>query len=166
MKTKLFSKKQQGFTLIEILVVVALIAILAAITFVAINPARIFRDTRNSTRKSDVSAMLNAISTYLTKDPNTIATLETAAGTTLAVCDDATTPFKNIGSGTNNVNLAAALVPTYIGSMPKDPSGGTDADTGYDICKVQNAGVDTGSITIQAPNSVNDGLSPAIKLTR
>ena len=36
--------KRGGFTLIEILVVVAIIAILAAIVIIAINPAKRFRD--------------------------------------------------------------------------------------------------------------------------
>ena len=49
-----FNKK--GFTLIEILVVIGIIAILAAIVVVAVNPARQFAEARNSQRQSNVES--------------------------------------------------------------------------------------------------------------
>ncbi len=52
---------EEGFTLIEILVVMGLIAILAGVVLVAINPARHFAQARNTTRTSDVAAILNAV---------------------------------------------------------------------------------------------------------
>jgi len=65
METKIESKKQvreqEGFTLIEILVVIGMIALLAAIVIVAINPARQFAQGRNTQRTSNVNTILNAI---------------------------------------------------------------------------------------------------------
>ena len=57
-------KKLEAFSLIEILIVVALMIILATITIIAINPAKNFQDTRNAQRSSDVSAILNAVTQY------------------------------------------------------------------------------------------------------
>ena len=51
----------RGFTLIEILVVIGLIAILAAIVLIAINPGRQFAQARNSQRESNVNTILNAV---------------------------------------------------------------------------------------------------------
>ena len=116
-------KAQKGFTLIEILVVIGIIAILAAIVIVAINPARQFAQARNSQRVSNVNAILNAIGQNIA-DNKGIFTCP-GIGTAIGV---ATT---TIGTAVGNSNLQC-LVPTYIPSdVPMDPKVGTAADTGY-----------------------------------
>jgi prepilin-type N-terminal cleavage/methylation domain-containing protein len=132
-----------GFTLIEILVVVALIAILAAITIIAINPAKNFADTRNAQRSSDVTTILNAVTQYTSEEGNALGDLGT-----IPLCT--ATPAQ-IGSGSGNVNLSTTLVDEYIVAVPKDPSGGTDAATGYTICQTSG-----GRVQVNAPSAEND----------
>ena len=53
--------KKSGFTLLEILLVVGIIAILAGIVIVAINPAKQLATVRNTERKSDIKQINNAL---------------------------------------------------------------------------------------------------------
>lgn len=130
-------KLTAGFTLMELLVVIGVIAILASIVVVALNPSRQFAQARNTQRESDVATILNAVGQNIADNKGTF----TCVGVTI----DGTA--SNIGSGSGFKNLTSCLVPTYIPSaIPFDPDGGTAADTKYTIA------VDTlGRFTICAP---------------
>ncbi len=119
-------KSKKGFTLVEILVVVGLIAILATITIVAINPGKNYRDTRNLKRRAHLSEILSATTQFISEEGNSVAGLGS-----IPACTG--TPAA-IGTGAGNVNLAAVLVDEYIPEIPTDPQGGTQEDTGYEIC--------------------------------
>ena len=135
-------KTYKGFSLIEILVVVALIVILATITIVAINPGKNFRDTRNAQRSADVNALLSAVTQYTTD------------GKVLPAGISECTAVWSAGSsiGTEGINLAPLLAggtdgTDYMVSIPTDPSEGTAANTGYVICTIGTR------VQIAAPNA-------------
>jgi prepilin-type N-terminal cleavage/methylation domain-containing protein len=112
--------KNKGFTLIEILVVIGIIAILATIVIIAINPARQFAQARNTQRVSNVNTILNGLGQNLADNKGVSTCTGISAATTTI--------------GTSFTNLATCLVPTYIpSSIPTDPTGGTVLDTGYEI---------------------------------
>lgn len=127
-------KTKKGFTLIEILVVIALIAILAAVTIVALNPGKAFQDARNSTRSSDVNAILNAITQYTSEQGNSLGGLgitATCGGT------PASQTILDAGTAGSGQVLLSALVPTYVAALPTDPSIATPSSsdsTGYTVC--------------------------------
>ncbi len=142
-KTPLHKRKVVGgFTLVEILVVVALIAILAAITIIAINPAKNFADARNTTRSSDVTTILNAVTQYTSEVGNQLTDLGT-----IPLCS--ATPA-TIGSGAGNLDLGATLVPEFVVAIPQDPQSGTPENTGYRICLTAS-----NRVQVDAPSAEN-----------
>ena len=153
-KVLMATKKQAGFTLIEVLIVIGLIAILAAIVIVAINPNRQFAQARNTQRTSDVNAILNATYQYAVDNagaiPSTITTTVTPVCRTGGVC--AGPPVL--------IDLAVlTTLERYLVSMPIDPSGTVNVNsTGYTIVKTAN-----GRITVAAPQAE---LSVTISVTR
>ncbi|OGY23414.1 MAG: hypothetical protein A2172_04260 [Candidatus Woykebacteria bacterium RBG_13_40_15] len=78
---KKFLKKQKGFTLVELLIVIAIIAILVVIVIIAINPIERLNDARDRTAASNVRATGTLIATCVTQ-------ALAQPGGSIADCDD------------------------------------------------------------------------------
>jgi len=90
MKIKTPSKNQGGFTLIELLVVIGILAILLAITLIALNPSQHFQNTRNAQRQSDVAAVLDGVYEYEAANKGTLPPSVSALDTTANLATFAT----------------------------------------------------------------------------
>ncbi len=164
MKTTAHNKK--GFTLIELLVVMGILAVLLAITLIAINPARQFAQANNAKRSNDVLQILNAVHEYAADHAGT---LPGAGGLTAAACPTATPCEITDTVGAGNINLCSDISTNYLPSLPQDPSsnGGanitscTGYDTGYKI------GVDAANrITVSAPTTQIPPATAIISVNR
>lgn len=155
MNKNLKQAKKKGFTLIEILVVIGIIAVLAAVVLIAINPARQFALARNSQRQSNVSAILNAIGQNIAENKGLFN-----CSTSLP---SATSTIKSGGVG----DIASCLVPTYVPALPLDPNSSpaafynssTDYNTQYTVVQTPE-----GRVTVAAPHT--ELSSTTISITR
>lgn len=164
-----FVEGQKGFTLIEILVVIGIIAILAAVVLIAINPARQFAQARNSQRTSNVNAILNAIGQNMADNKGLIK-----CGSNDAQKVDEYLPTNEDPYDIKNPdgkNLRDCIVPQYMSEISVDPEKEGDAinedladgsyDTGYEIERVGSR------ITVRAPlTGLTDEEVAIIEVTR
>jgi type IV pilus assembly protein PilA len=144
-------KKQKGFTLIEILLVIGIIAVLATVVIVALDPAKRFADARDSRRLSDIQSILSAVQQYIVDNegalPNGLDTEQRQIGTAAGGC--------SLSASHCSVNPDYCLDLTtplarYLKSLPYDPSNGSSSVTHYAIA------VDTNNIvTVTACDSTD-----------
>lgn len=102
---------RKGFTLIELLVVIGILAVLLAITLIAINPARQFAQANNTKRSSDVNAILNAIGQFAADNRGTLPTGIDATVRTIS----------NDAGIASRVDICSSLVTQYMAALPVDP---------------------------------------------
>jgi prepilin-type N-terminal cleavage/methylation domain-containing protein len=117
---------KKGFTLVELLVVIAILAILAAVVVVVLNPAELLAQARDSQRISDLGQVSSAIAFFLS-DVSNITTymsngpFSTATGT----CGFGTCTVRNVyavdQSGWVAVNFNQISVGSPLSVLPRDP---------------------------------------------
>ncbi len=115
----------KGFTLVELLVVIAIIAILAAVVVLIINPLELTRRGRDAARLTDLANLQNAI--------NVAVQESTGSGTVAVLCKGSSYPCNGSsatgtrtsdGTGWVKADLSAqksVSVPT----LPVDPTNST-----------------------------------------
>lgn len=123
MQTK--SNSLNGFTLLEILVAMGLVAVLAGVTVAAINPGRQFALARNTQRKTDLAAIVSAITQNMVEHQGKFECSKQLPEN-----------YDKIAS--SNLNIRECLVPNYLSEIPVDPESGEEYkdntyNTNYEI---------------------------------
>lgn len=137
---KTVSQKTQGFTLLEILLVVAAIGILAGIVILAINPNKQLGQTRNAQRQTDVTTILNAVYQYSLDNDGTLPTAITTSAQEICKTGGTCTGLADLGVLTTNEE--------YLTAIPTDPTGSSTNGAGYEILKTAN-----NRVTVSAPDA-------------
>ena len=144
MSYDLSQKSQKGFTLVEIILVIAILAILGGVVIMAINPSRQFVVARDAERRSEVFAIVNALHQYARDHESSFP--EDITTTELEICRTASQSCEgkqNLSSLTDNE--------AYLVTVPVDPvceqeaSDCEESATGYVLSIT-----DTGRIRVAA----------------
>lgn len=139
------TSRHSGFTLIEVLIVIGLIAILAGVALVAINPARQFAQARNTQRVSNVHAILSAVGARYA-DTQGVFDEDSACA---PIPSDS---YHTIGNSIpQEYDLRPCLVPMYLPEMPVDPV------TGENTCTTTTCMNESYSADYQIHQDTNSG---------
>lgn len=160
----------KGFTMVELIIVIAIIAVLAAGIFVAIDPARRLHEARNSRRQTDVVSILDTIVKIQADNNGThYATVAAATAGSFYVIGTSTTGCNTTCTAktTQAACLDLSAVPTnYLASIPFDPSTGTAANTDYYISKSATGTVTVGACDAEGAGAGGGGAVPTIEVSR
>ena len=129
----------KAFTLIELLIVIAIIGILSSTLIVAVNPGRQLAKARDVQRETDIIAIMSSLYQYASEHSGDLPDTD---GNPLT--NNFPTTLTCIGTDASCFDLASAgddgdtIVPVYMAQFPRDPQIGTDGNTGYLIMVDQN----------------------------
>ncbi len=129
---------KKGFTLVELLIVIGILAILTAAVVVILNPAELLRQARDSQRFSDLDSVKNAIALYLVDVSGTLSVSSSTANCFVydgdATVDSCATRFASVGTpvvgttravdgtGWISVDFSAISGGSPLSVLPVDPT--------------------------------------------
>jgi prepilin-type N-terminal cleavage/methylation domain-containing protein len=149
------NSKYRGFTLVELLIVIAILAILAAVAFTALDPLTRFQDARDSSRWTDATALIGAVKLdQVDNGGSYIGTVSAlTAGTEYQISDAVTVTGCNttcplVAAVDDCVDMSGIVTEGYLGALPVSPNGAGTWDsthTGYYLIRNANNSVTVGS---------------------
>jgi len=99
----------KGFTLLELIIVIGILAVLAAVSVLVLNPAQLFAQARDTTRIQDLAQVSSAVGLYLSTVNS--PTLQGGAGFT---CGTNWGTSRSGGSPTKHVAASGATAHSFV----------------------------------------------------
>lgn len=144
---------RKGFTVVELVIVIAIIAILTVVVFVVIDPFTRFQDSHDSTRLSHATALLDAAKVDQVNNEgaylSSIEKLTDDAYYEIGTCAPATASCTAQATAVDCVDLTELATRGYIDSVPTDPHDGNAVNTGYYLSKRADGSVQIGACDVE-----------------
>lgn len=142
-----------GYTLIELLVSIAILGILAGTVIIAVNPGRQIGQASDAAREAHSRAVIDAVIQYVTDHQGLLPPQLPTSARVIGTCTSAVCPARPAAAGRPCVPLdlpgdqtTADLVPSYLAGLPRDTLSPDLSATGYYIYRR----VSTNAVTVGA----------------
>jgi len=148
---------RRGFTLVEILVSIAIIVFVTGIGLLALNPGNQLAAARNTQRQLHLQGIMNAVRQNIADTTNGVFSCTSGPLPTSAT---------QMASASGSYNIAPCLVPVYLQTMPFDPtasSGHYASNIDYNTAYTIMYNPSTTQITVAAPYAE---LGKTVSITR
>ena len=136
----------KGFTLIELLVVIAILAVLATVVVIVLNPAELLKQSRDSSRISDIAAVNSAVALYIAdvaspdldaSNPNSFSCgAGSAPSTPSCTLSAATTPLGTGGSSRTCATITTTASSSLVSGVGWVPIVFTNISSGSPLPKL------------------------------
>ena len=110
------AKNIRGFTLIELIIVIAIMTILSAGLLIFINPSQKMSEARDRKRKNDVYTIYGALAQY-------------------SFLNNGLFPEVVTSSDIDAIEIEGFLVPEFLNEIPLDPTCSGETSSGYYVKK-------------------------------
>ena len=142
---------KSGFTLIEMLIGIGILAIISAIVIIAINPGQQFAQARDTQRKNDVKGILDAVQENIVDNQGVFK------------CPGQNLPAHNTLISSAGLDICGCLVPLYIAALPIDPLSGNsyiiDCGADYNSVYVIKQDAISARVTVSSTGELIDDIS-------
>ncbi len=115
-------RRSLGFTLVEVLIVIGIMGVLAAILLVVVKPFEQLQKARDTQRRTDLRQIQQALEQYF--QDNGHYPITTTGGPPYWSSEPGDYLDAQLDGGNHSPNYIPGLAPTYIKQLPRDPLGG------------------------------------------